>query len=144
METHRNVIDVAYGDDYFQRLDLFLPDNENLTELPVLVFMHGGAWRNGFKEWMGFMAPPIISLPAIFVSVSYRLAPSVKFPEPLEDTCDAVAWVFRNIRRYGGDPERIFIGGHSAGGHLAAMAALRCDHFTQRCLPANLIKACFP
>ena len=142
--SRRHLIDVPYGNDYFQKIDVFLPDDDSLAGLPVFLFLHGGAWKHGFKEWMGFMAPPIIDLPGIFISVSYRLAPMVKYPRPLEDTCDAVAWVYRNIADHGGDPERILIGGHSAGGHLAAMAALRTDYMAARGLPADVIKACFP
>ena len=140
----RNLIDVAYGDDYFQKIDAFLPADDSLAGLPVFIFLHGGAWKHGFKEWMGFMAPPITDLPGIFISVNYRLTPAVRYPKPLEDTCDALAWVYRNIARYGGDPARLYIGGHSAGGHLAAMAALRKDYLTARGLPKDVLKACFP
>jgi acetyl esterase/lipase len=90
------------------------------------------------------MAPLLVGLPAIFVSVSYRLAPAVRFPAPLEDTVSALAWTFRNIAAYGGDPGRIFIGGHSAGGHLASFAALRRDLLVKAGLPPDVVKGCFP
>ena len=140
----RNVLDVAYGDDYYQKIDLFLPTDESLTDLPVLMFIHGGAWRHGFKEWMGFIAPPIISLPAIFVTVNHRLVPQHKFPAHLEDCYDALAWVYRNIAQHGGSPNRIFVGGHSSGGHLAALLALRTDYAAARDLPADIVKGCLP
>jgi arylformamidase len=136
------VLDVPYGDDYWQRLDLYLPPEEHGAKLPVLCFLHGGAWVNGCKEWLGFMAPALVSLPAIFIAVSYRHAPAAKFPAQAEDCASALAWVWRNVERHGGDRERIFLGGHSAGGHLAALVALRAD--LRRGLPDDVVKACFP
>ncbi|HKX77318.1 MAG TPA: alpha/beta hydrolase fold domain-containing protein [Novosphingobium sp.] len=115
--------DLAFGPDYYQRVDVYAP-LEAGAPLPVLLFLHGGAFIGGYKEWMGFMAPAILSTPALFVSVSYRLAPEHPFPAPVEDVAAAVHWAWRNIARYGGDPDRMFIGGHSAGGHLASLVAL--------------------
>jgi acetyl esterase/lipase len=143
-EKRRCVLDVPFGDDYWQRIDVYLPDDPAEQDLPVLMFAHGGGWTHGYKEWMGFMAPPIVSLPAIFVSVSYRLAPASRYPEPMQDYFSAVEWVYKNIRNFGGSPNRIFIGGHSAGGHLASLVALRKDLMEARGLPSNVIKGCFP
>ena len=140
----RTVIDVPYGDDYWQKVDFYLPDEDAGGGLPVLCFIHGGAWRHGYKEWMGFMAPPVIRHPAVFVSVSYRLAPDTKFPDIAEDCFDALALVHRTVVQFGGDADRIFIGGHSAGAHLAALVTLRRDRARARGLPDDVIKACFP
>ncbi len=142
--SSRVALDLAYGEDYWQRLDLYLPAAIGLRDLPVLVFLHGGGWSNGYKEWMGFMAPCFTDLPAVFVSVSYRLLPQVRFPVHLDDIIAALAWVHRNIARYGGNPERLFIGGHSAGGHLASLAVLRRDLLAGSGIPAGAIRACFP
>lgn len=142
--TTRTALDLRYGDDYWQKVDLYLPADRNARGLPVLCFMHGGVWVNGTKEWMGFMAPPLLDLPAIFVSVNYRLAPAARYPAALDDCLDALAWVHRNIAGYGGDPDKLFIGGHSAGGHLAALVTLRRDLTARRGLPPGVIKACFP
>lgn len=144
MREERCVLDVAYGADYWQKLDIYLPREEGLNALPVLLFLHGGAWRNGCKEWMGFMAPAFITLPAIFVSVSYRLAPATRYPGPAEDCADALAWVYHNIWRYGGDRVRLFYGGHSAGGHLSSLVALDSGLRRARSLPEDVVKACFP
>ena len=143
-QAHRTCLDVPYGEDYFQKVDFYLPRGDGEHDLPILCFLHGGGWRNGFKEWMGFMAPAIISLPAIFASVSYRLAPHTKLPDMLNDCVDAVALVRRLAPDMGGDQARIVIGGNSAGGHLAALVVLRRDLIHARGLPENAIKACCP
>jgi len=142
----RTVADLAFGDDYYQKLDLYLPPKAALENhpggVPVLLFCHGGGWTFGYKEWNGFMAPPLIDLPAILVSVSYRLAPEHKFPAALDDAMAGLAWVWRNIADYGGDPDRLFIGGWSAGGTLAALATTRRDLYTAHDLPDDIIKGC--
>ncbi|MSP49837.1 MAG: alpha/beta hydrolase [Alphaproteobacteria bacterium] len=143
-ESSRVVLDQAYGPDYWQRVDLYLPESESLRDLPVLIFLHGGGWSNGYKEWMGYMAPAFTDLPAIFVSVSYRLLPDIRFPANLDDTIAALAWVHKYIAGYGGDPGRLFVGGHSAGGHLAALATLRRDLLAKAGVPIEAIRACLP
>ena len=137
--------DLAYGPDYWQKIDLYLPQLlAKQTAFPVMCFIHGGAWMNGCKEWLGFMAPSLIEAPMIFVSISHRLAPATRMPEIVDDCIDAVAWVYRNIGTYGGDPERISLGGHSAGAHLASLVTLRRDLLERRGLPRKAIKACLP
>ncbi len=140
----RCVLDQPYGPDYWQKLDVYLPTETLGARLPVLCFLPGGAWINGCKEWLAFMAPALTVLPAVFVALSYRHAPAAKFPAQLDDTVDGLAWVYRNIARWGGDPRRIYLGGHSAGGHLAALAALRCDALAARDLPPDIVRACLP
>jgi len=140
----RTVLDVPFGDDWYQKLDVYLPRDEGLTGLPVYVGIHGGGWSHGFKEWMGLNAPPVVALPGIYVSLSYRLAPQHRHPAMLEDCLAGFAWVYRNIARYGGDPNRLFVGGHSAGGHLASLLTLRTDLHAQYGLPKGVVKACFP
>lgn len=138
----RTVLDVAYGDDEDQALDIYLPDDEAAMGVPVLLFFHGGAWRHGYKEWNAFMAPVFVGLPAIFVSVGYRIAPVHRFPAQLDDALAALAWVHRTIAEYGGDPERIALAGWSAGGALAALATLRRDAYAGHGLPPDVIKSC--
>jgi arylformamidase len=139
-----HTLDVAYGDDYWQRIDIYRPAAAAKGPLPVLLFAHGGAWTHGYKEWCGLMAPAITAFPAIFVSVSYRLAPDNRFPLPVEDCLSALAWCHANIARHGGDPNRLFVGGHSAGGHLYALLTLRRDLIKRAGLPADVVKGCFP
>lgn len=145
IRTTSCILDQPYGTDRLQRLDIFPPPPDTAcSDAPVLMFFHGGAWRSGCKEWMAFMAPAVLALSAVFVSVSYRLAPRNRYPDQLHDALSAVAWVHRNIRRFGGDAGRIFVGGHSAGGHLASLASLRRDLYSSFDLPADPIRCCLP
>lgn len=139
----RTIMDVAYGNDYWQKVDFYLPAHD-ARDMPVFCMIHGGVFVNGFKEWMGFQAPPIVSLPAVYVSFSYRLAPATKFPAIAEDCFDALTLVHEQVASYGGDPRRIFVGGHSAGGHLAALLALKRDWLAARGLPRDVVKGCLP
>jgi acetyl esterase/lipase len=140
----RHVLDIPFGADYWQKLDLYLPHHLGVAGVPTLLFMHGGYWTHGYKEWLGFMAPALVSLPALFISVGYRLSPAVKHPAALEDCLTALTWAYHHVGEYGGDAQRLFVGGHSAGGHLAALLALQPALLTARGLPAEVIKACFP
>ncbi len=142
-ESLRVELDIAFGSDERQKLDIYMPTEDVAEPMPVLIFLHGGGWRQGSKDWMGFMAPSVTCLPAIFVSVGYRLAPQTKYPGAEDDVRAGLAWVYNNISRYGGDPDRIFVGGHSAGGHLAAMLALCPERLESYGLPADIVKGCF-
>ncbi len=140
----RHVIDVPYGTDYWQKLDIYLPRDTALTDAPVMVFAHGGAWTHGYKEWCGLMAPPFVEAGVVFVSVSYRLAPQHKHPMPAEDCAAALGWVVRHIGQHGGDPTRIVVGGHSAGGHLYGLVLTREDVLARHGVPVSSIRAFAP
>ena len=130
-----------YGDDPYQSLMVFRPQK---ATGPVLLFLHGGGWTNGYKEWMAFMAPAMTTAGIVFVSAGYRLAPKAVFPAGFEDAVAAVAWVHRKISEHGGDPRRLFVGGHSAGGHYTALLAVRRDWQTALGLPRDVIRGCLP
>jgi arylformamidase len=130
-----------YGDDPYQSLMVFRPQS---ATGPVLLFLHGGGWTNGYKEWMSFMAPAMTAAGIVFVSAGYRLAPKAVFPTGLMDAAAAVAWVYRAISEHGADPRRLFVGGHSAGGHYTALLAVRRDWQTAIRLPHDVIRGCLP
>ncbi len=140
----RCVLDVRYGPLAANRLDIYLPAGARDEPWPVFINLHGGAWSHGYKEMMGLNAPAIVAFPAVYVSVEYRLAPAARFPAPVEDCALALAWVFRHIARFGGDPGRIHIGGHSAGAQMTSLIALRPAFRAAHGLPADVIKSCFP
>ncbi|MGB7302122.1 MAG: alpha/beta hydrolase [Burkholderiaceae bacterium] len=133
--------DVMVGSDPYQSVAVY---RANQPRGNVLCVMHGGGWTNGYKEWMAYMAPAVTSRGITMVSIGYRLAPRHIHPAGMNDCMDAVAWVYRNIADYGGDPNRIFISGHSAGGHFAAMLALLTDWQAPRSLSANVIRGALP
>lgn len=140
----RVALDLPYGDDERQKLDVYMPDEDATEGAPVLMFMHGGYWVIGHKDLMGFMAPALTPAPALLVAVGYRLAPGAKYPQQVDDCRAALRWVYDNISDYGGDPSRIYVGGHSAGGHLAAMLTLQREQRTELGMPEDVIKGCFP
>lgn len=145
-ERARGAFDVPFGDDYWQKLDIYRPDDTPAAGagLPVFVFFHGGGWTHGYKEWCGFMAPAVTAIPAIFVSGSYRLMPAAPHPAGLDDAFATIAWLRDNIARHGGDPARIHVGGHSAGAHMAALLVLDRERRARAGLGPGAIRSCFP
>lgn len=131
----------AYGDDPYQEVAVFPASAPTGT---VVVFMHGGGWTNGYKEWMAFMAPVLNARGITFVSLGYRLAPRVLWPEGVHDAAQGLRWVYGNIADHGGDPNRIVVGGHSAGGHYAMWLAVRDDWQEETEVPTDIVKGVIP
>lgn len=103
-------------------LDVYVPqDAENA---PVVVFFYGGSWQEGEKELYAFVGNALAARGMVIVIPDYRVHPEVGFPTFLEDAAVAVRWAHDNAARFGGDPDRLFLMGHSAGAHIAAMLAL--------------------
>ncbi len=144
----RCVLDVPYSErgktDASERLDIFLPPQPAAASAPVLVHIHGGYWRALHKEDQSFVADPFTAAGAIVVVPNYALCPQVSVAFIVMQMVQAVAWTWRHIGEYGGDPSRIVVTGHSAGGHLAAMM-LACDwpRFAPD-LPADLVRTAVP
>jgi len=114
--------DIAYGEEPRQTLAVYRPDR--LTgKAPVIFFIYGGSWSNGAKEDYGFVGNAFASKGYVTVIADYRLVPKVRYPAFVEDDARALAWTYRNIAKYGGDPSRIFVAGHSAGAYNAMMLA---------------------
>ena len=107
------------------RLDIYRPRGRDLTDAPVLIQIHGGAWTTGTKEQQGLILMNRMAQQGwVCVAANYRLAPRHPFPTQIIDVKRAIAWVHEHIGEYGGDPSYVAITGGSAGGHLAALAAL--------------------
>ncbi len=133
--------DIALGDDAYQSVAVYRAEK---PAGPVLCLIHGGGWTNGYKEWMAFMAPALTAQGITVVSFGYRLAPVHVYPAQFDDCAKAIAWTWRHIAEFGGDPEQIHVAGHSAGGHLSALLALRTDWQTAHDVPTNVIKSALP
>lgn len=131
----------AFGADPYQRL---IVSRSPKPDGRVLLFWHGGGWTSGYKEWMSFMAPAFTAAGVTFVSAGYRLAPGHVFPVGLNDCAAAVKWVGEHIDAHGGDPGRVFIGGHSAGGHYAALLAASARETARHGLPRGIFRGCLP
>ncbi len=117
-EKSEVVLDVPYGDGDKETLDLFPTAR---ADAPVLVFIHGGYWRALDKSDASFVAPSFVQAGALVVVPNYALCPVVSIEHITLQMVRALAWVYRNAQRHGGDPRRIVVAGHSAGGQLAAM-----------------------
>jgi acetyl esterase/lipase len=115
-------IDVAYGNDVYQHVALFVPERPSGQ---VLAYVHGGRWSYGYKEYAAFMALPLNAAGIVLASIGHRLVPNVDFHGGFADVNAGIGWVRDNIAKYGGDPENLFVAGHSSGGHYAAMYALK-------------------
>jgi len=111
-------LDVRYGPAPGETLDVFPTPH---VDAPVLVFIHGGYWRSLDKADHSFIAPGFTSQGALVMMPNYDLCPAATIEEIALQMTHAVAWAYRNAALYGGDPRRLVVAGHSAGGHLAAM-----------------------
>jgi len=167
-ESARSWLDLPYGKSPREKLDIYAADPstrapafagdprsgfrpkgvlESATGLPVglhkpggpvFVYLHGGYWRGGSKEDNCNFAPTFTARGATVVIVEYDLCPQVTVSDIVGETRSAVAWIYHNIARYGGDPEKIHLAGVSAGGHLTAMAL--AHDWEKRDLPRDIIK----
>jgi arylformamidase len=116
-------LDVAYGNAPSERLDIFPAAKSGA---PVLVYIHGGYWRALDKRDQSFIAPAFVDAGAMVVLPNHALCPAVTMEALVLQLVAAIAWLHRHANEYGGDPERMVVAGHSAGGHLAALL-LCCD-----------------
>ena len=146
--TYETQLDIPYysesvnlSDQYISErcvLDIYFP--ENLNDFATIVWFHGGGLTGGNKH-----IPEALKEQGVcIVAVNYRLYPKIKSPMYIEDAAAAVAWVFNNIEDYGGDPSKIFISGHSAGGYLTMMVGMDKRWLQANGIDANRIAGLIP
>ena len=137
-ERHADMVEVAYDSAPRERLDVFAARS---PASPVFVYLHGGYWRALDKRDQSFLAPPFVDAGAMVVLPDYTLCPAVTVEHIALQMVRALAWVHRHAADHGGDPQRIVVAGHSAGGHLATLL-LTCDwKAVASDLPSKLVKA---
>ncbi|MES2818779.1 MAG: alpha/beta hydrolase [Pseudomonadota bacterium] len=121
--TYDRAAGLAYGDHPRQRLDIYTP-RDLKGPAPVVLFFYGGTWRTGERGDYAFVGEALASRGMVAVVADYRLYPEVRYPAFLEDGALALAWTRERIAQYGGDPDALFLMGHSSGAYNAAMLAL--------------------
>ena len=121
-------------------LDVYTPKGKSVKARPVVLFIHGGAWDSGSKNLYSFIGRRLARQGLVAVVISYRLAPDVEVPAMVNDCGRAVLWTAQHIAEYGGDPNRIFVMGHSAGGGIAASLSTDDPFFARLGLAKNQIK----
>ncbi len=124
--------DISYTDvpDRLQTLDIYYPaPHENLE--PILMHIHGGGWSTGDKRLMRKHGVFYAGQGIIFIAINYRLSPKVQHPAHIQDCAAAFAWVYAHAEEMGGDRNRIFVSGHSAGAHLAALLGTNSTYLQQ-------------
>jgi acetyl esterase/lipase len=120
---YRILTDLAYGPEPRQALDLYVPDGLTAAA-PVLLFFYGGSWQSGSRAIYRAFGQAFAAQGIVTAVADYRLYPHVKYPAFIDDGARAFRFLREQVRTHGGDPERIFVSGHSAGAYIAAMLAV--------------------
>ena len=113
---------ITYAQRSRHRLDICRP--RQAIAAPVIIFFYGGAWQSGYKELYSYVAKALARRGYVAVVPDYRIYPEVRYPDFLDDGALVVRWVKDNIAQFGGDPDKLFLKGHSAGAHIAAMLSI--------------------
>ena len=135
--TARCELDLEYGTSFLEKLDLFIPEAPSKA---LLVFIHGGYWRSLDKNDFSFLAAAFTKQGITVAMINYGLAPQLRIDDIVRQSRVAVTWLAQNARRYGADASKLYIAGHSAGGHLAAMMAATHWPSVSTMLPIDLVK----
>ncbi|KPK40007.1 MAG: hypothetical protein AMJ65_10970 [Phycisphaerae bacterium SG8_4] len=138
--------DIPYVENGHQRhvLDIYTPEKPAQKSLPVMFWIHGGGWQAGDKSDVALKPKVLTERGFVFVSTNYRLLPEVKMEDLIGDVARSFGWVHKHIARYGGDPERIFVGGHSAGAQLAALICIDDRYLKKEGVSFEVLKGCVP
>jgi arylformamidase len=136
--------DIAYAEPRNERqlLDVYAPATG--ANLPVVVWVHGGGWMRGSKAEVDHKPAAFVAKGFVFVPMNYRFVPQVTMYTIVRDVAKSVGWVHANIARHGGDPNRILLMGHSAGGQLAALLCTDSRYIEAEGVPRSAIKGCVP
>lgn len=142
--TPRVARDIAYAGPKNERqlLDVYTPPAG--SDLPVVVWVHGGGWMRGSKNEVVDKPSAFVERGFVFVPVNYRFVPDVTMDTIVRDVAKSVGWVHANISRHRGDPNRIFLMGHSAGAQLAALLCTDSRYVEAESVPRSSIKGCVP
>ncbi len=130
---------IRYGPDVRHGLDIYVPKKRK-GPLPVVVFFYGGSWRGGNRADYLFVAEALTRRGYVAIVPDYRLFPDVRFPAFVEDGAKAVRWVLDHVADFGGDPDRLYLMGHSAGAHIAAMLTLEESYLAAAGVRVNSIR----
>ena len=144
--AQRLISDIPYVQDGHQRqvLDVYVPEEVAGENLPVMFWIHGGGWVVGDKSKVALKPKVFTDRGFVFVSTNYRLLPEVSMEQLTRDIARSIGWVHRNISKYGGDPQRVIVGGHSAGAQLAALICTDDRHLKNEGVSFNILKGCVP
>ena len=136
--------DVAYVKPEHERqtLDVYSPAEGK--DLPIVFWIHGGGWQRGDKSDVQVKPQAFTAKRFVFVSTNYRLLPDAKIDQMAGDVAKAILWVHQHAREYRGDPNRIIVGGHSAGAQLAALVCTDNRYLKNEGLTLSIIKGCVP
>lgn len=136
--------DIPYSAPQAERqvLDIYAPPGAK--NLPVAFWIHGGGWQTGDKSSVQDKPRALTEKGFVFVSTNYRLLPTVDMGTIIRDVAKSLGWVHKNIAQHGGDPNRIFVGGHSAGAQLAALICIDDRYLKAEGVTFDVLKGCFP
>jgi acetyl esterase/lipase len=137
--SYKRHANLAYGSDPQHRLDVYVPDQAAGVPRPVVLFWHGGRWSFGDKSDYRFVGAALAEAGYVAVVANYRHYPQVKMPGFMDDAAQAALWTAAHAHEFGGDRERLYLMGHSAGAHLAALVTLNTGYFAATGQPAPRI-----
>ena len=135
-QGYQRINDIAYGEAPRQTLDIYLSQQPQ-PQRSTIVFFYGGSWESGDKKQYKFVAEALTSAGFDVVIPDYRVYPDVLFPAFVEDGAAALSWVKQHIKQYGGNADRLFVAGHSAGAHIAALLVLDEQYLARHELQAT-------